>query len=305
MALYNVGKTIREARIRLGVSQEELCFGICSTPTLSKIEGCKQNPNKKTMEALLQRLGLPVGIYNISVTETEFERARLEREITNKIANSSYDIQDLLEQYRNLSENMDSLEEQFYLFMKALYRKSQRATTQELQSLFEQALQCTIPDFTLQKLETRPLMTELELMILNSIARTEYMLHHKDSAINCLYNLRDYFLNRPIDSTVFGAQYPVILFNLSNWEGLRKNFEAELSLADEGVRVCNNYGKLAFYDLLIFNKAFALASLNKKDEADCFFRQAFAIMEAKGKKFFLKYGIKRVNKCFNYTFSEK
>ena len=77
MPLYSVGKVIKEARERLRCldkkkySQENLCDGICSVPTLSKIECGLQNPSKKVMEALLQRLGLPIGIYNISATDKE------------------------------------------------------------------------------------------------------------------------------------------------------------------------------------------------------------------------------------------
>ena len=305
MALYNVGKTIREARIRAGVSQEELCFGICSTPTLSKIEGCKQNPNKKTMEALLQRLGLPVGIYNISVTETEFKRASIEREIENKIAGSDYDIQELLERYRTLDKEMDALEEQFYLFMNALCQKALHTALNEVLALLEKAMCCTVPTFTLQGTGIHPLMTEIELMILNTIAKTEYTLQKKESAISRMYAVRNYFLHCPIDSVVFGTQYPVILFNLSNWEGLQNNFEAELALAEEGIEVCNKYGKLAYFEMLIFNKGFALASLNKKKEAKRFFAQAFYIMDAKNKQKHKLYGIKYVNEQFGYDFLEE
>ena len=42
MAFYLLGDCIREQRERLGVTQEELCEGICSVPTLSKIENGRQ-----------------------------------------------------------------------------------------------------------------------------------------------------------------------------------------------------------------------------------------------------------------------
>ena len=38
MACYNLGDYICESRKQLGITQEELAFGICSTGTLSKIE---------------------------------------------------------------------------------------------------------------------------------------------------------------------------------------------------------------------------------------------------------------------------
>ena len=38
------------------MSQEELCMGLCESPTMSKIEKGRQYPNKKLLDALLVRL---------------------------------------------------------------------------------------------------------------------------------------------------------------------------------------------------------------------------------------------------------
>ena len=42
MAFYMFGDYIREQRERMGVTQEDLCEGICSPGTLSKIENGRQ-----------------------------------------------------------------------------------------------------------------------------------------------------------------------------------------------------------------------------------------------------------------------
>ena len=38
MAVYNIGEFIKERRERLGVTQDELCEGICAPATMSRIE---------------------------------------------------------------------------------------------------------------------------------------------------------------------------------------------------------------------------------------------------------------------------
>ena len=58
MAHYLVGDMIYENRVVRGYSQEELCFGICSTSSLSRIENNLQVPGKKLFDALMQRLGV-------------------------------------------------------------------------------------------------------------------------------------------------------------------------------------------------------------------------------------------------------
>lgn len=47
MAVYTMGSIMKEARIRNRLSQEELCYGICSVSTLSKIEKGYQMPAAK------------------------------------------------------------------------------------------------------------------------------------------------------------------------------------------------------------------------------------------------------------------
>ena len=60
MAFYIFGDYIREQRERMGVTQEDLCEGICSPGTLSKIENGRQGVRLNQYIALMERLGLPV-----------------------------------------------------------------------------------------------------------------------------------------------------------------------------------------------------------------------------------------------------
>lgn len=53
-----VGEIIRKKRIEIGLTQEELCEGICDPVTVSRIENLKQPPSRSTADALLQRLGV-------------------------------------------------------------------------------------------------------------------------------------------------------------------------------------------------------------------------------------------------------
>ena len=56
MANYKAGDIIRMTRKSAGMSQEDLCFGICSVETLSRIENGKHNVKKETYEQLMKRM---------------------------------------------------------------------------------------------------------------------------------------------------------------------------------------------------------------------------------------------------------
>lgn len=59
MQNYKLGEYIRQRRLDLGLTQEQVCAGICESVTLSRFENGKQTPSRNRINAILQRLGLP------------------------------------------------------------------------------------------------------------------------------------------------------------------------------------------------------------------------------------------------------
>ena len=57
MSIFLLGPLIKQKREELGLTQEDLADGICSVPTLSRIENGERLPDKQHSEMLLQRLG--------------------------------------------------------------------------------------------------------------------------------------------------------------------------------------------------------------------------------------------------------
>ncbi len=74
MAVYAIGRTIRAAREKAGLSQQALCEGICSLPTLSKIENGVQNPSRKTLQYISERLGIDLELFNVPVSDVEAQK---------------------------------------------------------------------------------------------------------------------------------------------------------------------------------------------------------------------------------------
>ena len=52
-----LGEYVKQRRLDLGLTQEQLCDGICEPMTLSRLENGKQTPSRNRINALLQRLG--------------------------------------------------------------------------------------------------------------------------------------------------------------------------------------------------------------------------------------------------------
>jgi len=304
MPQYVIGKMLKEARIRKQVSQEDLCFGLCAVSTLSKIENGVQNPSKKVMEALLQRLGFPLGLCTAAVAEEEFERGKIEQKILSMVGNGDCRIQSLLESYVHCSDTLDPLETQFYLFMSGIQKRARHKKEESALPLFTEALRQTIPDFLPDAEFNHDLLTITELMILNNIALEEYRTGKKDRALKRLYFVKTYFEEKNVDPEEKAKQYPVILFNLCKWEESCGNYVREIELAEKGIVCCIKYGKLAYFDLLLFCKGEGLSCQGHIQQGKKYFIRAFILMAAKGMHERIRTGIYDVKKKFGYDFSE-
>ena len=73
MSVRNAGKTIREARIKAGLTQEQLSEGVCSVLSLSRIENGSAGVSPVTFQALMAHAGAPCEVYPIFASRTDFD----------------------------------------------------------------------------------------------------------------------------------------------------------------------------------------------------------------------------------------
>lgn len=73
MSVRNAGASIREARIKSGLSLEKLSDSICSVASLSRIEHNEHGVSPSTFQALMSRTGYPCEIFPLFENWTDFE----------------------------------------------------------------------------------------------------------------------------------------------------------------------------------------------------------------------------------------
>ena len=278
MSYYHAGTTIKETRERKKIAQEDLCYGLCSVATLSKIENGRQNPNRKLLEALTQRLGIPLGLYNIPITQVEYRRYQIEYEVVRLLAKGGAkqdeELMNLLREYESCSKGMDSLEQQFYKTRLAILHE-RKNEFKEARSLLEESIRLSIPNFSLEHIHTHRLLTRDEVTILINLARIMYFQNERETATSILYSLKTFFEKQTPSHELFSKIMPCILFNLANYEEDNGDFEAECSLAQEGIDICIEHDKLAYLDLLLFQKGYALAKLGEFKKAGYYLTRSF------------------------------
>lgn len=73
MSIRDAGKTIREARLKAALTQEQLSEGVCSVLSLSRIENGSSGVSPSTFQALMAHAGAPCEVYPIFANRQDFD----------------------------------------------------------------------------------------------------------------------------------------------------------------------------------------------------------------------------------------
>ena len=281
MANYTIGEMILQTRESLGYSQEELCYGICSTSSLSRIENGTQVPGRRVFDALMQRMGISVSIYSSFVSRREMEIYRLIQVLAWKMENHDWEETDrLIARLEEMTKGTGGLERQYLLFAKACRKKREGAEPEEVLLALLAAIHLTMPDYTEQTSIKNRLLTFDEITVLNSIAVLYDEMGRHEESLRLLYELKRYLEEHVMDESEKAKKYPMILNNIA-WrigDGLGNHWEA-YRISSIGIRYCIRHNKLAALPYLILNKAAAAYEMGHKKESGLLYHQALTLLQ--------------------------
>ena len=283
MQNFLLGEFIRQRRLDLGLTQEEVCNGICEPITLSRIENGKQTPSRSRINAILQRLDLPDDRYYALLSKDELEIEALEKEIV--ACNVVWRVEEgfaKIAQLEKLSRPDDHLTQQFILRSKALLGKLIRQYTSEEQlQLLMQAIQLTIPSFSLDEIEGH-LYTKDEIKIINQIANVYSDSGNNKKAADIFYQLLKYVRKHYQETITSTGILPLILYNYARGLDLCGRYEEGAQLALEGKDACIKYGHFQLLSGCIEIYAECNHFLGNDAESAKAYRQAYYICQAIG-----------------------
>ena len=168
-----LGEYMKQRRLELGLTQEELCEGICEPITISRMENGRQTPSRNRINALLQRLGLPDDRYFALLSKREEEIAALQKEIIAcSVQRDTAHGWELLGQLEQITEPDDHVTRQFILRSQVILGKAEgRYSAEEQLQMLMKALRMTAPHFDLEEI-SKGLYSFEEVKIINQIAVT-------------------------------------------------------------------------------------------------------------------------------------
>ena len=196
MAVRNAGKIIREARLKAGLTQEQMSEDICSVLTLSRIENNSAGVSPSLFQALMSRAGAPRNIFPVFPNRKDFDcfytlkRARLYLE--------SWQLQeayDELLKVKNADFSNNKFHYQEWLYLQGcLQSRSGSCEHQLIYEIFISALSVTKPTIDFSDLSNK-LFSDIEIELLIEISNELLYLSKHDLAYIICSQLESYINN--------------------------------------------------------------------------------------------------------------
>ena len=196
MAVRNAGKIIREARLKAGLTQEQMSEDICSVLTLSRIENNSAGVSPSLFQALMSRAGAPRNIFPVFSNRKDFDcfytlkRARLYLE--------SWQLQeayDELLKVKNADFSNNKFHYQEWLYLQGcLQSRSGSCEHQLIYEIFISALSVTKPTIDFSDLSNK-LFSDIEIELLIEISNELLYMSKHDLAYIICSQLESYINN--------------------------------------------------------------------------------------------------------------
>ena len=290
MDMIFLGDYIKQRRKDLGLTQGQLCEGICDVATISRMERGEQTPRHSTVTALLERLGTSYDQY-VLLSREEIEIATLQKEITA----ASVQLQQGEEPERSKAraqvlEKLQALEEiaksggidetpvirQYLLSTRAALRTLEGSISpeEEIAALLE-AIRITAPKFELAKINSRPYYSLEEVRLINQLALAYSNMGDHKKAVGIFSQLHAYVTEHNHGLAKSGGGMPLVAHNYARELEIRKQYEDALDIAEEGRAACVKYAHYQFLPGLLHIMAECQHFLGNDDESKDLYVRAY------------------------------
>lgn len=287
MQEFSIGEVIKQRRIELGLTQEELCEGIYEPPTMSRIETGRQTPSRTKLNVLLQRLGLPDDRYYALLSDQERKIADLQKEIVScNVLGKREKGLEMIAELERIADPQDSTVQQFILRSKVILGRLENGEAQpysleERQEMLLQAIRLTSPRFDLKEIE-KGLYGLDEVKVINQIALNFSRNGEHKKAIEIYYQLLRYIKKHFQNILQSGGLLPLVAFNYARQLLLVGRYEDALEIAQLGWQSCVQYGQYSTLSEILEIIAESYYFLGEKEKSKEFYYQAYYISKATG-----------------------
>ena len=249
MNVNTIGEILRFYREKYNLKQSDVCAGICSVPTLSKIENGSKETDSLILETLLERIGKEVLQFEMILNDYDYSLWELRRQIETEMEHGRKDIaRQLLQEYEKKMPQDDNVHSQYVLYHRILLEDDKQ--TEDRCAMANQALRYTCPDIEKAVLYHE---TEIELIILLVKNRYAEFEEGKEWLAAILKVVQDIYTGRQKEQIS-----AMLLMELTMLEWNDKNYRGAIQCADKAIEVISHSRSIEYIGELHLIKAKAL-----------------------------------------------
>lgn len=287
-----LGDYIKTRRLELGLTQEELCEGICEPITISRLENGRQTPSRNNINALLQRLGLPGDRYFALLSKQEQQIELLKKEIIScnvrhqsaaapersAILKETYEKIAALEA---LADGDDHLLRQFLLRTKVhLGREDgEPYSLDEKLEMLLAAIRLTVPKFDLEEIDQHLYCMD-EIKVINQIANLYMEMGQNRKATAIFRQLLKYIQKHYQNIQESAGHLPLVASNYALALYKCRYYEEALEIAEQGRQSCVKFGYYGSLPNLLHTMAQCRFQLGDAERSKALFYQAYYLYRA-------------------------
>lgn len=269
MVTTNIGDVIKECRLRLGISQEELCGNAIAVSTLSRIERNKIMPHRKNRDYLCQKLGLSEMLIPAKIEPDDVRKDELEKEIIHRSIVGTFAYDTLVDEYKKLcGENPQPLEKQFVMYTIGVFGLWSKTDWEKNMNVLIEGLSFTFPNFSFENISDlhNHYFSDIEVLILRLIAYYKYRSGGTKLGVDMILELQKACEEKNHKTYAYSA----VLYFVTKMMNLENRCEEAYEAACKGVDFCVSHGQFYFLQELLMDKGWNLALMGQKKEGRVF-----------------------------------
>lgn len=264
MAVYSMGTILKKCRETKGITQEELCYGICTPSALSKMEHGLREPSYVKFASLMERMGEWPEAYDVFIGDKVYRIHELQGEVRTLVFHKEYDeankVLDELEKELGNYTN-ETIYHQFLGLERVLCMAKGNITKQQISEL-ENLLMLTVPHFRDVPL-FKCFLSHQELVLINSIAVGYGENGYGEKAISLFRELKNHLENRYMGNREKATIYSVVLLNQVKYLGMEGYYEEALEASEDAINILVEIGKTLKISILHYDIAWIYMKMDK------------------------------------------
>lgn len=257
MGNYLIGQVIKRTRESLGLTQQELCEGICGLETISRIETGKQIPNRANFQALMERMGKCGEKYLPSVRSGDMEMMAWWKNIESLVAKREFDqFYEEIERFEAEIDLDDRVNWQAVMRIRTLVDfYTDKISGSEKRKRMEDALRCTIPGYR-EGTVPNGVFSRTEIRILCNIAAGYAEEDNYDIALSMMEQIQQYYADTKIDSRERSEGEVLALANYAQCLGRYGDTEKAIHIGEKAMKISLQENRSSILANILYNIAF-------------------------------------------------